>query len=166
MEYGEHTIDEILTFYLEQLKEDNNDYEAQKYIHTKIKTILNLPSEVIDNIFTSMNPETIRAFLYEQLRITYDLREAYLEQLRPGLVRQLEKYYLLQQIDKAWQEHLEKMANLRESIGWRSYGQQDPLTEYKNEAFLLFINMIIYIRETVVYLVMRSRLVIDPNKIV
>lgn len=165
LEYGEHTIDEILLFYLEQLKEDNNTYEAQNYIHNKIKTILNLPTEVIDNIFTKMNIEEIRTFLYEQLRITYDLREAYLEQLRPGLVRQLEKYYLLQQIDKAWQEHLEKMANLRESIGWRSYGQQDPLTEYKNEAFLLFINMIIYIRETVIYLVMRSRLVIDPNKI-
>ena len=165
MEYGEHTIDEILLFYLEQLKEDNNTYEAQNYIYNKIKTILNLPTEVIDNLFNVMNIEEIRTFLYEQLRITYDLREAYLEQLRPGLVRQLEKYYLLQQIDKAWQEHLEKMANLRESIGWRSYGQQDPLTEYKNEAFLLFINMIIYIRETVIYLVMRSRLVIDPNKI-
>ena len=93
--------------------------------------------------------------------ISYDLKEIYLEQLRPGLIRQLEKYYLLQQIDKAWQEHIDKMTLLKEYIGWRSYGQQDPLIEYKNEAFNLFINMITYIRQTVIYLLMRSRLIVD-----
>jgi preprotein translocase subunit SecA len=114
-------------------------------------------------VLQKINSEQIQKFFCTQLYITYDLREAYLEQLRPGLIRQLEKYYLLQQIDKAWQEHLENMTNLRETIGWRSYGQQDPLIEYKNEAFLLFINMVTYIRETVIYLVMRSKLVIDSN---
>jgi preprotein translocase subunit SecA len=163
LEYGESTIDEILNFYLRNNNEVQNRTVAMSHIKCKIQIILNLPKEVIDKNVTRMNTGDIQQFLYEQLRITYDLRESYLEQLRPGLVRQLEKYYLLQQIDKAWQEHLEKMANLRESIGWRSYGQQDPLTEYKNEAFSLFIKMITYIRETVVYLVMRSRLVIDSS---
>ena len=108
-----------------------------------------------------MSALEMKFFLYEQLHITYNLKESYLEQLRPGLIRQLEKYYLLQQIDQAWQEHLEKMNLLRESIGWRSYGQQDPLIEYKNEAFNLFINMVTYIRQTVIYLILRSRLVIN-----
>lgn len=53
------------------------------------------------------------------------------------------------------------MSLLKEYIGWRSYGQQDPLLEYKNEAFNLFINMVISIRQTVIYLVMRSRLIIN-----
>nr|YP_009315698.1 Preprotein-translocase subunit a [Trichogloeopsis pedicellata]SCW24356.1 Preprotein-translocase subunit a [Trichogloeopsis pedicellata] len=164
LEYGESTIDEIINFYIQETNKNDYSSKQTQIIYNKLQTILNLPSEVLDNLFSNMNPQDIKLFLCEQLHITYDLREAYLEQLRPGLVRQLEKYYLLQQIDTAWQEHLEKMANLRESIGWRSYGQQDPLTEYKNEAFTLFINMITYIRETVSYFIMRSRLVIDPDK--
>ena len=160
IEYGESTIDEIIRYYFV-----NEDKQGQNSITitNKLKTILNLPQEIITSSLINMEAEQLGPFLREQFRVTYDLREAYLEQLRPGLIRQLEKYYLLQQIDKAWQEHLEKMTNLRESIGWRSYGQQDPLTEYKNEAFALFLNMITSIRETVIYLVVRSRLVIDPT---
>jgi preprotein translocase subunit SecA len=160
LEYGDSTIDEIIRFYMNT---ENKETFHKDQILEKLKIIMNLSEEVITPSLLNMEEEKIYPFLCAQFRITYDLREAYLEQLRPGLVRQLEKYYLLQQIDKAWQEHLEKMANLRESIGWRSYGQQDPLTEYKNEAFALFINMITYIRETVIYLVMRSRLVIEPS---
>jgi preprotein translocase subunit SecA len=158
LEYGESTIDEILVFYY------NDNPNSIDTISKKIQNLLNLPIAMTQELLLTMTMEQIKFFLYEQLRITYDLREAYLEQLRPGLMRQLEKYYLLQQIDKAWQEHLEKMASLRESIGWRSYGQQDPLTEYKNEAFGLFISMITYIRETVIYLIMRSRLVVETHK--
>lgn len=160
LEYGESTIDEIIRYYLTNEDRLEKDHIT---ITNKLKTILNLPEEIITSSLINMEIDNLRPFLQEQFRITYDLREAYLEQLRPGLIRQLEKYYLLQQIDKAWQEHLEKMTNLRESIGWRSYGQQDPLTEYKNEAFGLFLNMITSIRETVIYLVVRSRLVIDPT---
>nr|YP_009297790.1 preprotein translocase subunit SecA [Kumanoa americana]AOM67524.1 preprotein translocase subunit SecA [Kumanoa americana] len=155
IEYGENTIDEILTFYCK-----NINATTLKIIENKIGTLLNIPEDLSLEYLHTYDIIQIKLFLYEQFRITYDLREAYLEQLKPGLIRQLEKYYLLQQIDKAWQEHLDKMTGLRDSIGWRSYGQQDPLIEYKNEAFSLFINMIIYIRETVVYLIMRSRLVL------
>ncbi|CCP38227.1 preprotein translocase subunit A (plastid) [Chondrus crispus] len=155
IEYGESTIDEILTTY-------NQQANYKKAIISKITHLLNLAENIeIDTIINKYNKEQIACFLYEQLRITYDLRESYLEQLRPGLMRQLEKYYLLQQIDKAWQKHLEKMTLLKESIGWRSYGQQDPLVEYKNEGFQLFITMVTYIRQTVVYLTMRSRLIIN-----
>ena len=154
IEYAENTIDELLLFY----NIEKNKKNKQKIIK-QIHNLLNLAQPFKIKEYDILGFEELKNFLYEQLRITYDLREAYLEQLKPGLIRQLEKYYLLQQIDKAWQEHLEKMTILRESIGWRSYGQQDPLIEYKNEAFLLFVNMTNYIRQTVVYLIMRSRLI-------
>nr|YP_009296039.1 preprotein translocase subunit SecA [Schizymenia dubyi]AOM64974.1 preprotein translocase subunit SecA [Schizymenia dubyi] len=155
IEYGESTIDEMILLYSKNTN--------RKLLIRQISQLLNLTEDFDLKMIISMNIEEIRNFLYEQLRVTYDLRESYLEQLRPGLIRKLEKYYLLQQIDKAWQEHLEKMTLLRESIGWRSYGQQDPLIEYKNEAFNLFINMVTYIRQTVIYLTMRSRLIINPD---
>nr|YP_009731982.1 preprotein translocase subunit SecA [Gracilaria edulis]QHS70445.1 preprotein translocase subunit SecA [Gracilaria edulis] len=156
IEYAESTIDEILITFTQ---EDN--IKNKEYIIKQIYKLLNLSENFYLSNFYKMNYKQIQEFLYEQLRISYDLRESYLEQLRPGLIRKLEKYYLLQQIDKAWQEHIDKMAMLRESISWRSYGQQDPLIEYKNEAFALFINMITYIRQTVTYLTMRSRLIVN-----
>lgn len=156
IEYAENTIDELLLFY----SIEKNEKNKQK-IMKQIYNLLNLGQPFKIKEYNNLSFEELKNFLHEQLRITYDLREAYLEQLKPGLIRQLEKYYLLQQIDKGWQEHLEKMTILRESIGWRSYGQEDPLIEYKNEAFSLFVNMTNYIRQTVVYLIMRSRLIIN-----
>lgn len=153
IEYAEYTIDEMIKIYLK----NNRD----RKILEQIIQLLNINTKISINILEDMKTNEVKYYLNEQLRISYDLKEIYLEQLRPGLIRQLEKYYLLQQIDKAWQEHIEKMSLLKEYIGWRSYGQQDPLIEYKNEAFHLFINMITYIRQTVIYLVMRSRLIID-----
>jgi preprotein translocase subunit SecA len=156
IEYAESTIDELLSIY----KTDQSNYSQQI---NQIYKILNLPNYQYINNYKINNINELQNFLYEQLHITYDLKEAYLEHLKPGLIRKLEKYYLLEQIDQAWQEHLEKMALLKESISWRSYGQQDPLIEYKNEAFQLFIQMTSYIRQTVVYLVIRSRLITNLN---
>ena len=156
LEYAESTINEILLFY-------NTEHEIKKKKLEDINTLFNLPYHINEEFCSQLTTDELKEFLYEQLHITYDLKEAYLEQLRPGLIRQLEKYYLLEQIDQAWQEHIERMTLLRESISWRSYGQQDPLIEYKNEAFNLFINMTSYIRQTVVYLIMRSRLIIETS---
>nr|Q06461.1 RecName: Full=Protein translocase subunit SecA [Antithamnion sp.]CAA45961.1 secA [Antithamnion sp.]prf//1908375A secA gene [Antithamnion sp.] len=156
LEYAESTIEEMLVTYNQQ-----TDISEKTKILSKILKLLNLNIYINNNILLNMEENDIKSFLFEQLRITYDLRESYLEQLRPGLIRQLEKYYLLQQIDYAWQEHINKISILKESIGWRSYGQQDPLIEYKNEAFNLFINMVTYIRQTVIYLTMRSRLIVN-----
>ncbi len=156
IEYGESTINELLLF------SDNDKKNLQKNLKT-ISTLFNLPSSLHVYDDEKIDIDKLKYFFYEQLYITYDLKEAYLEKLKPGLIRQLEKYYLLEQIDQAWQNHIEKMTLLRESINWRSYGQQDPLVEYKNEAFNLFLNMTSYIRQTVVYLLMRSRLVINSK---
>lgn len=154
IEYGESAINELLSSNQENAESHNNNL-------VKISQLFNLPSSIDTSQYGILSTNELRKFLYEQLHITYDLKEAYLEQLRPGLIRQLEKYYLLEQIDQAWQEHIEKMALLRESINWRSYGQQDPLIEYKNEAFNLFLSMTSYIRQAVIYLIMRSRLIIN-----
>lgn len=152
IEYGQSTINEILAA-------SKNDKINQQQSFRKIYKLFNFPSYLHISYNKNLEIDRLKQFLYEQLHITYDLKEAYLEQLKPGLTRQLEKYYLLEQIDLAWQEHIEKMALLRESINWRSYGQQDPLIEYKNEAFNLFLDMTSYIRQTVIYLIMRSRLI-------
>lgn len=156
IEYGESTIDELLLFH-------KNEKNAQDAIFMQISKLLNLPSCILTEQYKTIDYTNLKRLMHEQLHAAYDLKEAYLEELKPGLIRQLEKYYLLEQIDQGWQNHIEKMSFLRESINWRSYGQQDPLIEYKNEAFNLFLNMTRYIRQTVIYLIMRSRLIVNPK---
>jgi preprotein translocase subunit SecA len=54
------------------------------------------------------------------------------------IFRNFERQVTLLNINTVWQEHLEKIGLLREAVGWRGYGQKNPLTEYKREAYLLF----------------------------
>jgi preprotein translocase subunit SecA len=63
--------------------------------------------------------------------------------------RQIEKMVLLQTLDHLWREHLVTLEHLRQVIGFRAYGQRDPLNEYKSEAFVLFEAMLGRMREDV-----------------
>src|SRR4029079_9276012 len=75
--------------------------------------------------------------------------EAKASELGPDLYRQIEKMVLLQSLDHLWREHLVTLEHLRQVIGFRAYGQLDPLNEYKSEAFILFENMLGRLRENV-----------------
>ena len=67
----------------------------------------------------------------------------------PEASRQIEKMVLLQTLDHLWREHLVTLEHLRQVIGFRAYGQRDPLNEYKTEAFVLFEAMLAKLREAV-----------------
>ena len=56
--------------------------------------------------------------------------------------KEIEKRILLQSIDLNWKSHIQYLEQLRQVIGLRSYGQRDPLVEYKKEAFNLFENLL------------------------
>ena len=57
--------------------------------------------------------------------------------------KEIEKRILLQSIDINWKSHIQYLEQLRQVVGLRSYGQRDPLIEYKKEAFELFSNLFI-----------------------
>ena len=57
-------------------------------------------------------------------------------------MQQIEKYAVLSVIDLRWREHLREIDSLREGINLRAYGQKDPLLEYKQEAFRLFVDLL------------------------
>jgi preprotein translocase subunit SecA len=69
----------------------------------------------------------------------YEERE---EELSEDLMRQLERFILLQIIDERWREHLHDMDYLREGIHLRGFAQEDPLVAYKNEAYQMFGSLI------------------------
>nr|WP_321443470.1 preprotein translocase subunit SecA [uncultured Cohaesibacter sp.] len=67
----------------------------------------------------------------------------------PDLMRQVEKSVLLQILDHLWREHLVALDHLRNVIGFRGYGQRDPLQEYKTESFELFQALLVNLRKMV-----------------
>ena len=95
--------------------------------------------------------EELKNYLQEQLRTAYDLKESQIEKIRSGLMREAERFFILQQIDNLWREHLQSMDSLRESVGLRGYGQKDPLIEYKNEGYDMFLEMMTNMRRNVIY---------------
>jgi preprotein translocase subunit SecA len=84
---------------------------------------------------TRLDREELAVRLQEEALANYDRRE---QELGEELLRELERWLLLQIIDQRWQEHLYDMDYLREGIGLRGVAQIEPLVAYKNEAFTLF----------------------------
>jgi preprotein translocase subunit SecA len=89
----------------------------------------------------------------KNIRDAYELKVSF---EKPEALRVVERYTILSAIDKLWQEHLYNMDSLRNSIGLRSYGQRDPLIEYKVEAFKMFDELMVNIKTEICHNIFRS----------
>ena len=100
------------------------------------------------------------SFLQQQIEITYSLKELEMEVFGSEFLNDIEKAFNLAQIDDAWVEHLQKISFLKDSIKWVAYGNKNPVTEYKKEAFNYFNIMLTRIRHRVVCSVLRSKTIL------
>nr|BDA98802.1 preprotein translocase subunit SecA [Chroomonas debatzensis] len=158
IQYAETTINDYVIQYNNVQYSNSEDRElSKKKLLKKIEDLLGLPYSLDSEDLKIASSKEMLVFLSQQVRIAYDLKESQIDLIENGLMRELEKSFLLQKIDSAWKEHLQNMTGLREIIGWRGYGQKDPLIEYKNEAYTLFTSMTTNIRHSVVYLIFRSQ---------
>ncbi len=149
IEYAERTMFDIVDAYV------NPDLPAEEWnlekMVDKVKEFVSTIQDLTPQQIEDFNPTEIKTFLAEQVRIAYDIKEGQIDSLRPGLMRDAERYFILQQIDTLWREHLQQMDALRETVGLRGYGQKDPLVEYKSEGYELFLDMMTNMRRNVVY---------------
>ncbi len=147
--YGARTMEEIVEAYV------NEDLPPEEWdlanLVSKVKEFIYLLEDLKNEDLLGLNKNQLKDFLKEQLRNAYDLKEAQLEQSHPGIMREAERFFILQQLDTLWREHLQSMDSLRESVGLRGYGQKDPLIEYKNEGYDMFLDMMINMRRNVIY---------------
>jgi preprotein translocase subunit SecA len=96
--------------------------------------------------------------------VTEAVRERYAErerELGADLLRILERHEMLIVIDQQWKDHLLSIDHLKEGIGLRGYGQRDPLTEYKREAFDLFQDMAERVKAAVIERLFKVQVVRD-----
>jgi preprotein translocase subunit SecA len=98
----------------------------------------------------------IQEQLVEDALEAYDTKEAAVGE---GVMRELERVVLLNITDTKWREHLYEMDYLQEGIHLRAYGQRDPLTEYRREAFSMFEELVTSIRRDFVRYIYRVELV-------
>ena len=99
--------------------------------------------------------QIVQEFLDDALD-AYAEREKEIEGLEEGLMRQLERFIILQVVDTRWREHLENMDYMREGIGLRGLAQKDPLVEYRNEGAVMFQDLNRAIREEVISLLFHA----------
>ncbi len=93
----------------------------------------------------------------------YAEREKELDQVQEGLMRDLERFIVLQTVDIRWREHLENMDYMREGIHLRGMAQKDPLVEYRNEGHLMFQDLTHAIRAEVVTLLFHAEVTPDDG---
>jgi preprotein translocase subunit SecA len=92
-------------------------------------------------------------FLVEKIKDAYERKSSHEE---PTAVKSLERYIILNAIDRLWQEHLYAMDALREGVYLRGYAQKDPLIEYKTEAYDMFVELMANIKNEVLNNLFRS----------
>ncbi len=103
--------------------------------------------------FESRSDEDNVDFLTKLVKERYDLKSSHEDQ---EALEGLERYIILNAVDRLWQEHLYNMDALREGVSLRAYGQKDPLVEYKNEAYAMFVELMDNIKGEVLNNLFRS----------
>ncbi|NEP61479.1 MAG: preprotein translocase subunit SecA [Symploca sp. SIO2G7] len=163
IQYAEKTMDDIVEAYV------NPELPPEEWqlgsLVSKVKEFIYLLQDLEPDHLEDMTVGEIKTFLHEEVRKAYDIKEAQVDQIQAGLMRQAERFFILQQIDTLWREHLQSMDALRESVGLRGYGQKDPLIEYKQEGYEMFLEMMIDIRRNVVYSLFQFQPQLQPQAV-
>ena len=103
--------------------------------------------------FETRTPDENGQFVIDRIKEAYERKSSHEE---PTAVKSLERYIILNAIDRLWQEHLYAMDALREGVYLRSYAQKDPLIEYKTEAYDMFVELMANIKSEVLHNLFRS----------
>jgi preprotein translocase subunit SecA len=154
LSYGEQIITELLL----ELKEDKF---YKKKLFNLIENLFgrNLTITQIkdsDFIINNFDFYELKLYLFEEFWLTYESKIMEVSVYGDGVIDTLERSIILINTDKIWREHLQKMTLLREAVGWRGYGQRNPLYEYKQEAFYIFETRHKLLRNLVIYDLLRS----------
>lgn len=136
------------------------EYDLKGLVEYVQNSVL-VPGSVSTRDLEGKHRDEIREWLEQKVRMLYAQREA---AIGAETMRELERVVVLRTVDSKWMDQLDAMDDLRQGIGLRAFGQKDPLTEYKFEAYDMFNNMTDSIQEEVARLILRVQLVSKPER--
>ena len=139
--YGEQVIKDIINL-LKNPKLNKSGSLIEELFKTRLVGL--------DYDLNTMDSFELKTYLFQEFWLSYETKILEFEICQTGLIRSFERTIILYYTDIAWKEHLQKIALLRDAVGWRSYGQRNPLFEFKEEAYNLFQNRNITIRHLLI----------------
>ena len=163
----EESIDIILNDFFEEILKDleilSNKFQKsndEKYL-TQIKNILG--NSINDAGLIKLVSAGKDKFVTEMTKLFEKKKESRIEILGKEQNKILEKKIFLQIIDFSWRSHIQYLEQLRQVIGLRQYGQKDPLSEFKREAFSLFEGLLSKIKNDVIKLLFNLNIVVSSE---
>ena len=139
--YGEQVIKDIINLVKDPKLTKNNPI-IEELFKTRFISL--------NNNLNTLDPFELKTYLFQEFWLSYEAKVLEFEICQTGLIRSFERTIILYYTDIAWKEHLQKIALLRDAVGLRSYGQRNPLFEFKEEAYNLFQNRNITIRHLLI----------------
>lgn len=139
--YGEQVIKDIINL-LQDTKFNKDKSEIEEFFKTRLVSL--------NNDLNNLDSFQLKTYLFQEFWLSYETKVLEFEICQIGLIRSFERTITLYYTDIAWKEHLQKIALLRDAVGWRSYGQRNPLFEFKEEAYNLFQNRNITVRHLLI----------------
>ena len=150
-------VDNIISLKIQKLSNPKNNEFSNR-----LKTIFgkSLNDDEYDELI-SLSDAKLRERIFEKFKFS---REERSKILGVNQSKELEKRILLQSIDFNWKSHIQYLEQLRQVVGLRSYGQRDPLIEYKKEAFDLFSNLLDKLKLDYVKILMNLKVYNEPTE--
>ncbi len=152
-DYSNNFMDETISHLLE--------YKNRKDFETQIRVFLG--KSFSDNEISELIKRDDKSFKEEINKKFLEKRSERIDIIGEEQSTEIEKRILLQSIDTNWKLHIQYLEQLRQVIGLRSYGQRDPLVEYKKEAFALFENLLIKIKNDLIKILINLTIVEKKN---
>ena len=155
--------------FLKEIIEDLIKLKIQKLSNPKSTEFSNRIKQILGKSFTDKEFEELIASKDEELKEKIlskfnETRNERIKILGEDYAKDIEKRIFLQSIDLNWKSHIQYLEQLRQVVGLRSYGQRDPLVEYKKEAFDLFSNLLEKLKLDYVTILMNLKVVTEQTK--
>ena len=150
-ELPKETIFELVEEELDVRMEEAGYYQSKTDAQSATESFLSwinkhFPVALRPDDLPPYDPDEVHSFVLQRIGKAYATKESV---ENPEALRMLERYVIINAIDRHWQDHLTAMEDLRQSVSLRSYGQKDPLSEYKSEAYRYFEKMMEEIRSVI-----------------
>ena len=158
-DYSDEFLTEILT-HLISLKVQKISKTKNNEFNNQLKTLLgkSINDNEFENLINLKDQDFKEKINYKFL----ETRNARIKLLGEKNTKEVEKGLFIQCIDLNWKSHIQYLEQLRQVIGLRSYGQRDPLIEYKKEAFHLFENLLNKLKIDFVTVLFNAQMVVSP----
>ena len=158
-EFSDEFLQEIINELI-QLKSKKLNNPKNIEFENKLKSLMGKNFDLSKTqLLTKNTDESLENYLKEQFKLARDER---IKVLNNEHAQEIERRIFLQSIDLNWKSHIQYLEQLRQVIGLRSYGQRDPLIEYKKEAFELFENLLNKLKSDFITILFNLKVNVKP----